>query len=106
MEKRLSRVWLLLLLVPALDRPAWPQESQPPRPPDAPSIISAGRTIGGKSRDAYLATGGFLKKCGVAIGRGSARLFVKQGEFWKRFGKSFADFQEQPAVQPRAIDQQ
>jgi len=105
MVKRFSRAWLILLLVPALDRTAWSQGSPPVRSSDSPSIISAGRIIGDKSRDTFLVTGGFLKKCGVAIGRGSTRFFIRQGEFWKRFGQSFADFQEQPVGQPRKIDQ-
>jgi hypothetical protein len=49
--------------------------------------------------------GTFLKKIGAMVGKGSSRLFIEQGKFWKRFGQSFADFQEQPAGQPRKIDQ-
>jgi hypothetical protein len=105
MAKRFSLACLTLLLAAALDGAAWAQGPQPVPPPDAPLSASAGRMVGDKSRDAFLAAGGFFKKMGVTAGKGSARLFIKQGKFWKRFGQSFADFQEQPAGRPRKIDQ-
>jgi len=105
MVKRFSLSCLILLLAAALDRAAWSQGPQPVRSPDAPTIAPAGRMIGDKSRDTFLAAGGFLKEFGVMVGKGSARLFIEQGKFWKRFGQSFADFQEQPAGRPRKIDQ-
>ncbi|MCX6340010.1 MAG: hypothetical protein NTX71_08845 [Candidatus Aureabacteria bacterium] len=105
MVKRLSLACLILLLAAALDRAAWPQGPQPLRPPDAPPIASAGRMVGDKSRDTFLAAGGFFTKFGATVAQESTRLFIKQGKFWKRFGQSFADFQEQPVGQPRKIDQ-
>jgi hypothetical protein len=64
-----------------------------PAPP--PAEASSGG-VGASVRSAYEATGDFFGGIGNAIGRGCSSVFIRQGEFWKRFGLWFADFQEAP----------
>lgn len=104
MVKRHALSGSLLVLALTVGGAAWSQGSQPGRSPDPFSIMSAGKTVGHKSRDAFIATGDFFKKIGVKTGEGTARLFIGQGKFWKRVGHSFADFQEQPTGLPGKLD--
>ncbi len=105
MVKRYVLSGLFLTLALSIGGTVWSQGPQPGRSPEPFSIMSAGKTVGYKSRDAFLATGDFFRKIAVKGGKGTAQLFIKQGKFWKRVGRSFADFQEQPAGPPGKLDQ-
>lgn len=105
MVKRYAYSGLLLSVALGIGGTAWSQGAQPVGSPDPLSIMSAGKTVGLKSRDAFLATGDFFKRIAVKTGKGTSRIFVQQGKFWKKVGHSFADFQEQPGGPQGKLDQ-
>ena len=80
MVKRFSLSCLILLLAAALDRAAWSQGPQPVRSPGAPTIASAGRMVGDKSRDTFLAAGDFFKKIRRVGREGKLAALLRAGE--------------------------
>ena len=59
------------------------------------ACLDVGKTVGEKCRAAFLTTGAAFSKAGIAVWKEGEKLFIRQGRFWKRVGRSFADFEEE-----------
>jgi hypothetical protein len=55
-----------------------------------------GRTIGMKSRKAFTTTGETFKQFGIWSGETGKKIFIRQGKFWKKIGRSFTPWNSAP----------